>query len=161
MQAAAGTPKGTYSERAGDYDDFDARLAVIRFRSEALDTGVPCGKAVGAASSGAAPAFPNAALAQAVGTQAVGTQAGQPGFGNASCITVLAILGQQQMQDFRRLHQIACQPGAPPRQCQSVFNAAPLSAVFSARQDLAPVNLVGVTLGEIVRQEAKLKSARP
>lgn len=156
MQAAAGTPKGTYSERAGDYDDFDARLAVIRFRSEALDTGVPCGKAVGAASSGAAPAFPNAALAQAVGTQA-----GQPGFGNASCITVLAILGQQQMQDLRRLHQIECQPGAPPRQCQSVFNAAPLSAVFSARQDLAPVNLVGVTLGEIVRQEARLKSARP
>mgnify|MGYP001093747581 CR=1 FL=1 len=51
MQMVAGTPKGYYDEHASQYADFEARLAVIRMRSESLSGGVPCGRALDAAPS--------------------------------------------------------------------------------------------------------------
>jgi hypothetical protein len=89
MQTTAGTPKGYYSEHEANYNDFEARLAVMRLRSEAIG-GVPCARALGAAEKvgEAETANMDQQLKASLASRAAG---------GASCITILITMAQEQM----------------------------------------------------------------
>ena len=94
MQMIAGTPKGYYEQQSSQYSDFEARLAVIKMRSESLSGGVACGQALEAAKKAKIP------MAGQI-EDSVSTALSEPATSNASCITILAGLAQNNMERLR------------------------------------------------------------
>jgi hypothetical protein len=151
MQTIAGTTKGYYSKHEADYSDFEARLAVIRLRSDAVG-GVPCARALGPAEQVGEAEITNM-------DQQLKASLSSRATGGASCITILARMAEEQMDSLRRIHQLVCNHSQPPRECQAVFSSPPLFSIIDTSQSRAPaVSAVSVVLNELVRQEQKLKS---
>lgn len=151
MQMVAGTEKAYYSANQGRYSDFEARLAVITLRSESLPGGVPCGRALEAAK-------PVERTLNGPMKGEVSSRLSQPGWGNASCITILAAIAGDQMERLRSQHQIRCTPTASPLLCQTLFSNPPIFAIVSNAQSDAPlVSAVSISINELVGAEQDLK----
>lgn len=158
MQVEASTPAGYYANRVGDYSDFAARLAVIRFRAENDPGGVPCGKAVEAAERA------GAAVMQRMDAMVRGMLQGARG--TETCVTIVARLAEEQMETLRKIHELSCKPvnangrDVPSRECQFVFSTPPLFDVINTRASKAPaVSAMAITLNELIRMEQMLRPA--
>ena len=151
MQMVAGTPKGYYDEHAFQYADFEARLAVIRMRSESLSGGVPCGRALEAAKKAQIPLGDQIA-------QSISAASAQGEADNASCITILVRLAQNNMERLRSQHQLRCNPSAKVVLCTTLFSAPPIFNILSPGQSDAPlVSAVAISLNELVGAERDIK----
>ena len=151
MQMVAGTPKGYYDEHALQYADFEARLAVIRMRSESLSGGVPCGRALEAAKKARIPLGDQIA-------QSISAASGQGEADNANCITILVRLAQNNMERLRSQHQLRCNRSAKVLLCTTLFSAPPIFNILSPGQSDAPlVSAVAISLNELVGAERDIK----
>jgi len=151
MQMVAGTPKGYYDEHASQYADFEARLAVIRMRSESLSGGVPCGRALDAAKKVPLPLGDQAAPSIAAASP-------QGEADSASCITILVRLAQNNMERLRSQHQLRCNRSAKAVLCTTLFSVPPIFNIFSPGQSDAPiVSAVAISLNELVGAERDIK----
>jgi hypothetical protein len=153
MQMVAGTPKGYYEQQSSEYSNFEARLAVIKMRSESLNGGVACGRALEAAKQAKIP------IAGQI-EESVSTTLSQPSTSNASCITILAGLAQNNMERLRGQHELRCNPTAKPVLCTTLFSAPPIFNILVAGPSDAPlVSAVAITLNELVGAERDIKPA--
>lgn len=153
MQMQAGTPDAYYSKNQAAYGDFEARLAVITLRSESLPGGLPCGRAVDQGKKA------ERLLSGAMQAQ-VSARVSQPGFGNASCVTILATIAGEQMERLRSQHKIRCNPTANPLLCTTLFASPPIFAIVGTAQSEAPlVSAVSISLNELVGAERDIKPA--
>ena len=153
MQMIAGTPKGYYEQQSSQYSDFEARLAVIKMRSESLSGGVACGQALEAAKKAKIP------MAGQI-EDSVSTALSEPATSNASCITILAGLAQNNMERLRGQHELRCNPTAKPVLCTTLFSAPPIFNIIVAGPSEAPVvSAVAITLNELVGAERDIKPA--
>ncbi|MGL4963598.1 MAG: hypothetical protein ACRC67_20385 [Inquilinus sp.] len=151
MQMVAGTPKGYYDEHASQYADFEARLMVIRMRSESLGGGVSCGRALEVAKKVPLPLGDQAAPSIAAASP-------QGEADNANCITILVQLAQNNMERLRSLHQKLCNRSAKVGQCTALFSAPPIFDIFSPGKGDAPsVLAVAISLNELVGAERDIK----
>jgi hypothetical protein len=151
MQMVAGTPRGFYDEHSAQYGDFEARLTVLRMRSESLPGGLPCGRTLNAAKKAAVP------MADQIQTAIAGATTDSD---NASCITILIKLAQANMELLRTQHHDRCAPTAKPVLCTTLFGAPPIFNVFLAGPNQAPlVSAVAITLNELVGAERDMKPA--
>jgi hypothetical protein len=151
MQMVAGTPNGYYDEHAFQYADFEARLAVIRMRSESLSGGVPCGRALEAAKKAQIPLRDQIA-------QSISAASAQGEADNASCITILVRLAQNNMERLRSQHQLRCNRSAKLALCTTLFSAPPIFNILSPGQSDAPlVSAVAISLNELVGAERDIK----
>ena len=151
LQMVAGTPQGYYSQHQQQYSDFEASLAIIRMRSEALPGGVPCGHAIEQGKKAAR------TLSGSMQGE-VSTRLSQPGLANASCITILAIIAEDQMERLRSQHQRRCNPTAPPTLCTTLFSSPPIfNIVTNAQSDAPLVSAVSISLNELVGAERDIK----
>jgi len=153
MQMIAGTPKGYYEQQSSQYSDFEARLAVIKMRSESLSGGVACGQALEAAKKAKIP------MAGQI-EDSVSTALSEPATSNASCITILAGLAQNNMERLRGQHELRCNPTAKPVLCTTLFSAPAIFNIIVAGPSEAPlVSAVAITLNELVGAERDIKPA--
>ena len=149
----AGTPKGYYDRHSSEYGDFEARLAVIKLRSESLDGGVPCRQALEVAKRARKPiASQIEQSVVATGSQAVDS--------DASCVTILAGLAQRNMERLRSQHALRCTPTAKPILCTTLFSSPPIFDILVPGPSEAPlVSAVAITLNELVGAERDLRPA--
>lgn len=155
MQLVAGTSKGYYDQHGTDYGDFEARLAVIRLRSESLSGDVPCDRALQVAKAAQKP------LAGQI-EQSVADAGPFPGGRGASCVTILAGLAQGNMERLRNQQVIRCNPTAKPILCTTVFGSPPIFDVLVPGPSEAPlVSAVAITLNELVGAERDLRPDSP
>jgi hypothetical protein len=153
MQMQADTEDGYYSKHQKDYADFEARLATMRMRSESLPSGVPCGRAVDAGGK------VERTLSGPMQSQ-LSDRLAQPGWGNASCITILVSLAGEQMERLRGQHEIRCNPSAKKGLCATLFSSPPIFGIVSTGQSDAPlVSAVSISLNELVGAERDIKPA--
>ena len=151
MQMIAGTPKSDYDEHAFQYADFEARLAVIRMRSESLSGGVPCGRVLEAAKKVQTPLGDQLA-------QSISAASSQGGADNASCITILVQIAQRNMDRLRSQHQLRCNRLAKVVLCTTLFSTPPISDIFEPGKGDAPmVKAVAISLNSLVGAERDLK----
>ncbi len=154
MQLVAGTPKGYYDQHSTQYSDFEARLAIIRMRSESLNGGVPCSQALDAAKKVRVP------IAGKI-EQSVTAALSQPEESNASCITILAGLAEKNMERLRTQHELRCNASAKPILCTTLFSAPPIFSIIGEGPSEAPlVSAVIITLNELVGAERDLRPTK-
>ena len=147
----AGTPDAYYVNHQKDYAAFEASLATMKMRSELLPAGVPCGRALDAAKK------PERTLSGPMGSQ-VSERVGLPGWGNASCITILVSIAGEQMERLRSQHEIRCSPSARKELCATLFSSPPIFGIVSTPQSDAPlVSAVSISLNELVGAEHDIK----
>jgi hypothetical protein len=153
MQMQTDVPDGYYSKHQKDYADFESRLAIMRMRSESLSSGVPCGRAVDAGKKGEK-VFIGPMQSQ------LSDRLAQPGWGDASCITILVSLAGEQMERLRSQHEIRCNPSAKKGLCATLFSSPPIFGIVSTAQSEAPlVSAVSISLNELVGAEHDIKPA--
>jgi hypothetical protein len=151
MQMQAGKPDGYYSNHQNGYADFEARLATMKMRSESLPTGVPCGRALDAGKK------TERTISGPMQSQ-VSDRMGQPGWGNASCITILVSIAGEQMERLRSQHEIRCNPSAKKELCATLFSSPPIFGIVGTGQSDAPlVSAVSISLNELVSAEHDIK----
>jgi hypothetical protein len=150
MQMVAGTPKSFYDQQSARYADFEARLAVIKARSESLSGGVPCDQALTAARR----------LKVPVAEQVARSVSGPEQEPSASCVTILAGLAQRNMERLRGQHELRCTQSAAKILCTTLFGSPPIFSIFEVGPDGAPlVSAVAITLGELLGAEREIKPA--
>jgi hypothetical protein len=153
MQMIAGTPEGYYDKQRLQYSDFESRLAVIKMRSENLSGGVPCGRALDAAKKVKIP------IAGQI-EQSVSTAISQGETSNATCITILVGLVQNNMERLRTQHERRCNQTVKPNLCTTLFAAPPIYNILVVGPSDAPlVSAVAITLNELVGAERDIKPA--
>ncbi len=151
MQFVAGTPKGYYDQHNADYGDFEARLAVIRLRSESLSGGVSCNQALHLAKAARKP------LAGQI-EQSMADAGPLPAGSGASCVTILTGLAQRNLERLRSQHAVRCNPAAKPVLCTTLFAAPPIYDLLVPGPSEAPlVSAVAITLNELVSAERDLR----
>ena len=150
MQMLAGRPKGFYDQQSARYADFEARLVVIKARSESLSGGVPCDQALTAARRLKVPVTGQVA-------RSVSGAEPQP---SASCVTILAGLAQRNMERLRGQHELRCTPSAAKILCTTPFGSPPIFSISAMGPDGATlVSAVAITLGELLGAERDIKPA--
>jgi len=153
MQMQADKPDAYYSNHQKDYADFEARLATMKMRSESLPAGVPCGRVLDAGRKA------ERSLSGPMQSQ-LSDRMNQPGWGNASCITILVSIAGEQMERLRSQHEIRCNPSAKKELCTTLFSSPPIFGIVSAGQSEAPlVSAVSISLNELVSAEHDIKPA--
>jgi hypothetical protein len=152
MQMFAGTPKGYYDQHSSQYGDFEARLTVIKMRSESLSGGVPCGRALETAKKAR---IPIAGEIEQSTTASLSTSEKS----DASCITILAGLAQRNMERLRSQHALRCNSSAKPVSCTTLFSAPPIFNIFVAGNEATLVSAVAISLNELVGAERDIKPA--
>lgn len=151
MQMVAGTPKGYYDQQSSQYSDFEARLALIKMRSETLSGGVPCGRALEAAKKVKIP------VAGQI-EESVSTALSEAGTNNDSCITILATLAERNMERLRSQHKLRCNETAKPILCTTLFSTPPIFDVLTVGPSNAPlVSAVAINLNELVGAERDIR----
>jgi hypothetical protein len=151
LQMQAGKPDGYYSNHQKDYADFEAQLATMKMRSESLSTGVPCGRALDAGKKA------EKALSGPMQSQ-ISDRMSHPGWGAASCITILVTIAGEQMERLRSQHEIRCNPTAKKELCTTLFSSPPIFDIVSVGQSDAPlVSAVAISLNELVGAEHDIR----
>ncbi|MGE0226158.1 MAG: hypothetical protein AB7S57_23020 [Acetobacteraceae bacterium] len=151
MQMQAGKPEAYYTNHQQTYADFEARLAVMRMRSESLSSGVPCRRALDTRNSA------ERSLIGPMQSQ-VSEKIGEPGWGDSSCVTILVMIAGDQMERLRSQHEIRCNPSAKKELCTTLFSSPPIFGIFGTGQNNAPlVSAVAISLNELVGAERDIR----
>lgn len=151
MQMVAGTPKGFYEQHSSQYGDFEARLALIKMRSESLSGGVACSRTLEAENEVKIP------IASQV-KELVSATLSLNSHSNSSCITILAGLAENNIERLRSQHERRCNQEAKPILCTTLFAAPPIFNILVAGPSDAPlVSAVAITLNELVGAERDIK----
>ena len=151
MQMQAGKPEAYYTNHEKQYADFEARLATMKVRSEALPAGVPCGRVLGAGKK------TERVLSGPLQGQ-VSDRMAQQGWGDASCITILVGIAGEQMERLRSQHEKRCAASVAPVLCTTLFGSPPIFTIVSTGQSEAPlVSAVSISLNELASAEHDLK----